>query len=84
MMNKLKRLLLILVMLTSVAACQAGPMNKESVSEEFIDLFDYEIQNRVFALNSMKATVTFILTGARQIKISAAMPALIISTTEGS
>jgi hypothetical protein len=65
MMNKLKRLLLILVMLTSVAACQAGPMSKESVSEEFIDLFDYEIQNRAFALNSMKATVTFILTGAR-------------------
>ena len=56
-MNNVVRLLAILITLVSISACQANSVSKESVSEEFIQLFDYEIQNRAFALDTMKALV---------------------------
>jgi len=56
-MNNVVRLLAILITLVSIPAYQANSVSKENVSEEFIELLDYEIQNRAFALDTMKALV---------------------------
>ena len=56
-MNNVVRLLAILITLVSIPAYQANSVSKENVSEEFIELLDYEIQNRAVALDTMKALV---------------------------
>ncbi len=61
-MPKLVKLMFIVMSIMSIAVCQAnsvsedGKMNK-SVNKEFIKLLDYEIQNRAFALETMKVAV---------------------------
>jgi len=47
----------LLISLGIVSVCQAMSEDDKNVSEEFINLFDYEIQNRAFALDSMEAFV---------------------------
>ncbi|BFM17919.1 hypothetical protein R50073_41020 [Maricurvus nonylphenolicus] len=66
-MNKLVKLYFLFMAAIGLAACQANTLNgsddmnvavaNADVSQEFLDLFDYELQNRAFALNLMEAAV---------------------------
>ncbi|NIB42214.1 hypothetical protein HBA55_21585 [Pseudomaricurvus alkylphenolicus] len=67
MMKKLTKLFALLIATTSLVACSANAINgKEDMNvdvidtesrREFIDLLDYELQNRAFALKLMEAAV---------------------------
>ncbi len=48
----------LLISLGVVSVCQAMSEDDKNVSEKFINLFDSEIQNRAFALASMKEFVS--------------------------
>ena len=61
-MSYIFKLFFILISTVSLAACQFNPVSEEVVMEqkvnkEFIQLLDYEIQNRAFALESMRVAV---------------------------
>ena len=58
------KLIFSFISIISLAACQFSPISEETVMEpgfnkEFIKLLDYEIQNRAFALESMKVAVEY-------------------------
>ena len=58
------KLIFSFISIISLAACQFSPVSEETVMEpgfnkEFIKLLDYEIQNRAFALESMKVAVEY-------------------------
>ncbi len=63
-MSHFVKLIFIFISIFSIAVCQANPVSEErvmekSINKEFIKLLDYEIQNRAFALESMKVAVEY-------------------------
>jgi len=63
-MTHLTKLIFTFISIISIAVCQANPVSEErimeqSVNKEFIKLLDYEIQNRAFALESMRVAVEY-------------------------
>lgn len=38
-----------------ITSCGTAPESDSAMNQEFLEIFDYEIQNRAFALNSFKA-----------------------------
>ncbi len=60
----LVRFIFTFISIIGIAACQFSPVSEEvvmekSVHKEFIKLLDYEIQNRAFALESMRVAVEY-------------------------
>ena len=58
------KLIFSFISIISLAACLSSPISEEvamepGINKEFIKLLDYEIQNRAFALESMKVAVEY-------------------------
>jgi len=58
------KLIFSFISIISLAACLSSPISeevamKQGINKEFIKLLDYEIQNRAFALESMKVAVEY-------------------------
>jgi hypothetical protein len=51
----MKRNSLLALIFIVISGCGTAPESDNVVNQEFIELFDYEIQNRAFALNSFEA-----------------------------
>jgi len=61
-MPKFSKIIFTIISIMSLVACQFNPISEEKavqqgINKEFIKLLDYEIQNRAFALETMKVAV---------------------------
>jgi len=62
--SQFSKIIFTIISIMSLAACQFNPISeeeavKQGINKEFIKLLDYEIQNRAFALESMKVAIEY-------------------------